>query len=81
MPNDYISEQLSQSNKTSTDPETLNIKKSTDNSNSNGKPHQHRKRKRQYYNAIRNQMEFYFSDANLSKDRFLKNLITVDPCK
>lgn len=41
----------------------------------------HRKRKKQYYNAIRNQMEFYFGDANLSRDRFLKKLITEDPCK
>lgn len=46
---------------------------------SNGK-HHHRKRKKQFYNAIRNQMEFYFSDANLSKDRFLKKLIADDPC-
>lgn len=41
----------------------------------------HRKRKKQFYNAIRNQMEFYFGDANLSKDRFLKKLIAEDPCK
>lgn len=40
-----------------------------------------RKRKKQIYNLIRLQMEFYFSDANLSKDRFLKKLIAEDPCK
>lgn len=39
-----------------------------------------RKRKKQIYNLIRLQMEFYFSDANLSKDRFLKKLIAEDPC-
>jgi len=33
--------------------------------------------------AIKNQMEFYFSDANLAKDRFLKTLIDASPdgCK
>lgn len=40
-----------------------------------------RKRKKQIYNAIRQQMEFYFGDANLSKDRFLKKLIADDPGK
>lgn len=41
----------------------------------------YRKRKKHYYNAIRAQMEFYFGDANLSKDRFLKQLLDKDPCK
>lgn len=41
----------------------------------------HRKRKKQYFNTIRHQMEFYFSDANLAKDRFLNKLLAVDPCK
>lgn len=41
----------------------------------------YRKRKKHFYNAIRQQMEFYFGDANLSKDRFLKRLIDQDPCK
>jgi RNA recognition motif-containing protein len=36
-------------------------------------------RKRQLYKTIRKQMEFYFSDANLTKDRFLGNLIREDP--
>lgn len=45
------------------------------------KQSQHRKRKKQYFNAIRQQMEFYFSDANLTKDRFLKKQIATDPCK
>jgi hypothetical protein len=36
-------------------------------------------RKRQLYKTIRKQMEFYFSDANLTKDRFLGNLVKEDP--
>lgn len=40
-----------------------------------------RQRKRQLYTNIRAQMEFYFSDSNLSKDRFLSQLIQDDPCK
>ncbi|XP_004529624.1 la-related protein 7 [Ceratitis capitata] len=44
-----------------------------------GGPKNHRKRKRHHFNAIRAQMEFYFGDANLSKDRFLKQLIDKDP--
>lgn len=39
-----------------------------------------RRRKKQLYEAIRKQMEFYFSDANLTKDRFLGKLIAEDPC-
>ncbi|XP_054727004.1 la-related protein 7 [Anastrepha obliqua] len=42
-------------------------------------PKNYRKRKRHHYNAIRKQMEFYFGDANLLKDRFLKQLIDKDP--
>jgi La-related protein 7 len=40
-----------------------------------------RRRKKQLYNTIRKQMEFYFGDANLTKDRFLGNLVAEDPCK
>lgn len=47
----------------------------------NQKQHHHRKRKRHIFNAIRQQMEFYFSDANLAKDRFLKQLVEKDPCE
>lgn len=46
-----------------------------------GQTKSYRKRKKHYYNGIRAQMEFYFGDANLSKDRFLKQLIDKDPCE
>lgn len=39
-----------------------------------------RHRKKQLYHSILKQMEFYFGDANLSKDRFLGALIKEDPC-
>nr|CAH0106154.1 unnamed protein product [Daphnia galeata] len=38
-----------------------------------------RKRKKGMHTAIINQMEFYFSDANLSKDRFMQNVIKDGP--
>ncbi|SPP88593.1 la-related protein 7 [Drosophila guanche] len=38
-----------------------------------------RKRKRHLYNSIRSQMEFYFGDANLTKDRFLRRYVDQDP--
>lgn len=40
-----------------------------------------RLRKKALHAAIRKQMEFYFGDSNLSKDRFLGNLIKHDPCE
>ncbi|XP_060520486.1 la-related protein 7 [Cylas formicarius] len=39
-------------------------------------PKQPRHRKKHFYNTILNQMEFYFSDSNLSKDRFLSHLLS-----
>lgn len=42
-----------------------------------GKP---RLRKKALHTAILKQMEFYFSDANLSKDRYLSELIKQNPC-
>ncbi|XP_058125531.1 la-related protein 7 [Anopheles ziemanni] len=39
-----------------------------------------RHRKKHKYNAIRTQIEFYFSDANLSKDRYMGQLMQNDPC-
>lgn len=38
-----------------------------------------RKRKKGLHTAIRNQMEFYFSDANISKDRFMQTVIKDGP--
>ncbi|CAH1646803.1 unnamed protein product [Spodoptera littoralis] len=38
-----------------------------------------RHRKKQLYENILKQMEFYFSDANLTKDRFLGDLVKNDP--
>lgn len=38
-----------------------------------------RTRKKTLHAAIRKQMEFYFSDANLARDRFLGNLVKQDP--
>lgn len=38
-----------------------------------------RHRKKQVYDNILKQMEFYFSDANLTKDRFLGDLVKKDP--
>lgn len=38
-----------------------------------------RHRKKQLYENILKQMEFYFSDANLTKDRFLGDLVKTDP--
>lgn len=40
-----------------------------------------RHRKKQLYSSIMQQMEFYFSDSNLTKDRFLSKLISENPCK
>jgi hypothetical protein len=40
-----------------------------------------RHRKKQLYNSILQQMEFYFSDSNLSKDRFLAQSVKKNPCK
>ncbi|KAK3931541.1 La-related protein 7 [Frankliniella fusca] len=38
-----------------------------------------RKRKKQLYKTVRDQMEFYFGDANLSKDRYLRQLVEENP--
>ena len=37
--------------------------------------------KKVHYEAIMKQMEFYFSPANLAKDRFMSQLIQEDQCK
>ncbi|KAL1516922.1 hypothetical protein ABEB36_000753 [Hypothenemus hampei] len=41
-----------------------------------GQPKKSRHRKKHLYNRILQQMEFYFSDSNLSKDRFLSQLLS-----
>uniref|UniRef100_A0A182QJF1 Uncharacterized protein n=1 Tax=Anopheles farauti TaxID=69004 RepID=A0A182QJF1_9DIPT len=38
-----------------------------------------RSRQKHKFNSIRRQMEFYFSDANLTKDRYLGQLVQRDP--
>lgn len=38
-------------------------------------PKKIRHRKKQLFNTIRAQIEFYFSDSNLSKDRFLSDKV------
>lgn len=40
-----------------------------------------RNRRKAKINEIRLQMEFYFSDSNLTKDRFLNQLVANDPSK
>lgn len=54
------------------------IKRNNKSSASHGKP---RLRKKALHASILKQMEFYFSDANLSKDRFLSELLKINPCK
>lgn len=36
---------------------------------------------KQIYTKIMDQLEFYFSPSNLTKDRFMAKLIQEDPCK
>lgn len=40
-----------------------------------------RVRRKQTLNTILKQMHFYFSDSNLSKDRFLANRLQESECK
>lgn len=51
-----------------------NLDENHDNSQKKG-----RHRKKQLYKSILQQMEFYFSDSNLAKERFLSQLIQNDP--
>lgn len=49
----------------------------------NSEEQQHKKgrhRKKQLYNSIVQQMEFYFSESNLAKDRFMSQLLQNDKC-
>lgn len=52
------------------------IKRNNKSSGSHGKP---RLRKKALHASILKQMEFYFSDANLNKDRFLSELLKTNP--
>lgn len=54
------------------------IKRNNKSSVSSGKP---RLRKKALHASILKQMEFYFSDANLNKDRFLSELLKENSCK
>ena len=40
-----------------------------------------RVRKKRLYAVIMEQMEFYFSDANLTRDKYLRALMENDKCK
>lgn len=57
------------------------VQSDADANKQSGKAQHVRKRKKQYYKRIRQQMEFYFGDSNLSKDRYLNKLIATNPCK
>lgn len=60
------------------------VPKDTDETNEKANdipPGKYRQRKRALHAAILKQMEFYFSDSNLSKDRFLAGLVTECPGK
>lgn len=39
-----------------------------------------RPRKKRFYHSIREQVEFYLGDVNLSKDRFFAKLLEESPC-
>lgn len=56
------------------------VQSDADANKQSGKSQHVRKRKKQYYKRIRQQMEFYFGDSNLSKDRYLNKLIAINPC-
>ncbi|XP_016948773.1 la-related protein 7 [Drosophila biarmipes] len=63
----------------STDPEGQKTKEPATEDTTPAKKDGGRKRKRHLFNSIRGQMEFYFGDANLSKDRFLRRFVEQDP--
>lgn len=49
--------------------------------NKSGASRKPRLRKKALHASILKQMEFYFSNANLSKDRYLSGLLKENPCK
>jgi len=54
------------------------VKRNNKSGISRGKP---RLRKKALHASILKQMEFYFSDANLNKDRYLSGLLKENHCK
>lgn len=49
-----------------------------DSSSSKSEKRKVRRRKKKLFKSIRDQMEFYFSDANLRKDRYMNELVMKD---
>ncbi|XP_053673487.1 la-related protein 7 [Anopheles nili] len=57
--------------------EKASLGKDAEKEKSDAKKGRHRRKHK--FNSIRAQMEFYFSDANLTKDRYLGQLVRNDP--
>ncbi|XP_046393000.1 la-related protein 7 isoform X2 [Ischnura elegans] len=57
----------------------MEVECAADSKEKEGEAKQVRRRRKKIYQAIRQQMEFYFSDANLTKDRFLSKITLQDP--
>lgn len=58
------------------DTDSISKRKELEVSNTKSKEKKPRKRMKAVYSQIREQMEFYFSDSNLMRDRFMKKQIT-----
>lgn len=77
---DSIKSRRNDNTNTLLEPENEDPKETKDEANPTNRK-SGRKRKKLFYNSIRHLMEFYFSDANLRRDRFFGRLIKEDPCK